>query len=99
MRLPISVTFFIQLNFYKPARPGEPPPEPGAWLAERWGARFPDLPSLSALLDAGRMVLLLDGLNEMASAGPGGVREAVARWKEFLDRLAAERPGNRLVFS
>ena len=95
---PHPVTFFIQLNYYKSARPGEPPPEPGAWLAERWSARFPDLPPLPSLLDAGRMVLLLDGLNEMA-AGPGRAREAVARWKEFLDRLAAERPGNRVVFS
>jgi hypothetical protein len=45
------LTFFIQLNYYKPARPGEPPPEPGAWLAERWGrASAPSRCSMTMVL-------------------------------------------------
>ncbi|MCE7939728.1 MAG: adenylate/guanylate cyclase domain-containing protein, partial [Chloroflexi bacterium CFX6] len=60
-----AITFFIQLNQYKPDRPGDPVPAPGDWLASRWAERNPDLPALDALLAEGRMILLLDAFNEM----------------------------------
>jgi formylglycine-generating enzyme required for sulfatase activity/class 3 adenylate cyclase len=94
-----TVTFFIQLNQYKPERPGAPPPVPGDWLAAEWAGRYPDLPSLDALLSEGRMILLLDALNEMPAASEREYRERVGLWKDWLLRLTQTRPGNRVVFS
>ena len=94
-----KLTYFIQLNHYRARRRGEPLPDPGEWLAERWQGRFPSLPSLDSLIQTGRMVLLLDALNEMPTGSPADLREAVLVWKEFLDRLATEYPGNRVVFT
>ena len=94
-----TVTFFVQLNNYRPQAPGGPLPEPETWLAERWRARFPALLPLPALLAEGRVVLLLDALNEMPAATAVGLREAVLQWKGFLDRLTTEHPGNRVIFS
>jgi class 3 adenylate cyclase len=34
----VPYTFFIQLNQYQAARPGEALPAPGDWLAQRWAA-------------------------------------------------------------
>ncbi len=94
-----AITFFIQLNQYKPDRPGDPVPAPGDWLASRWAERNPDLPALDALLAEGRMILLLDAFNEMPAAGEREFRERVGLWKDWLVRLAQSRPGNRVVFS
>ncbi len=44
------LTFFIPLNDYKARRKGDPLPLPGDWLAERWSAAYPNLPSLDTLL-------------------------------------------------
>jgi formylglycine-generating enzyme required for sulfatase activity len=93
------LTFFIQLNQYKGERPGDPPPHPLSWLTERWRARYPDLPSLPELLRSGRMILLLDALNEMSVAPGASLHAAVGEWKDFLDRLVSDHPGNRIVFS
>ena len=94
-----SVTFFIQLNQHKPDRPGDPLPAPGDWLNRRWAERNPDLPPLNHLLADGRMILLLDALNEMPAASDREFRERVGLWKDWLVRLAESRPGNRVVFS
>jgi len=94
-----TVTFFIQLNGYKPDRPGEAPPAPGDWLAARWRAAYPDLPALDNLLAEGRVVLLLDALNEMPASGEREFQERVGLWKDWLVRLTREQPGNRVVFS
>ncbi|MCB0217336.1 MAG: SUMF1/EgtB/PvdO family nonheme iron enzyme [Caldilineae bacterium] len=93
------VTFFISLNSYKPVRPGDPVPEPGEWLSDRWASRSPDLPPLDDLLSEGRVTLLLDALNEMPAAGESEFRERVQLWKDWLVRLASDHPGNRVVFS
>ena len=93
------VTFFIQLNQYKPDRPGDPLPAPGDWLAARWAERYPDLPALDHLLADGRMILLLDALNEMPAASEREFRDRVGLWKDWLVRLAEVRPGNRVVFT
>ena len=55
-----AVTFFIPLNQYKPAEPGQALPSPERWLAERWAAAHPALPGLDTLLGEGRLILLLD---------------------------------------
>jgi predicted NACHT family NTPase len=53
------------------------------------------LPSLANLLQAGRMTLLLDALNEIPYPGT----EPIQRWKDCLHTLAEEYPGNRVIFS
>ena len=95
----VPVTFFVPLHHYRPARLGETAPPPGEWLSERWATRYPALPALSELLAAGRMVLLLDALNEMPLPSEGAFREAVGQWKDWLQRLGTDMPGNRVVFS
>ncbi len=94
-----TVTFFVQLNQYKPDAVGGDPPLPGAWLADRWAERFPDLRPLGDLLAEGRVILLLDALNEMPAANARELRQRVSGWKDWLVRLATDRPGNRVVFS
>jgi len=94
-----TVSFFIQLNQYKPETAGSAPPLPGAWLAARWSAAHPHLPALEALLSEGRVILLLDALNEMPAGSEREFQERVGLWKDWLVRLAKEQPGNRVVFS
>jgi formylglycine-generating enzyme required for sulfatase activity len=93
------VSFLVSLNQYKPPRPGEPPPAPRVWLAERWAARFPKLPPLADLLARGGVVLLLDGLNEMPHAGLDSYRERIGLWKQFLHETVATGRGNRAVIA
>ncbi|MFO1430844.1 MAG: SUMF1/EgtB/PvdO family nonheme iron enzyme [Candidatus Competibacteraceae bacterium] len=88
------LTFFIQLNEYRRHRSDEPLPLPRDWLAERWQSANPDLPSLETLLQARRLTLLLDALNEMPSGD-----DPIRRWKDFLLELAGDFPGNRVIFS
>lgn len=94
-----TVTFFVQLNQHKAVEAGHDVASPGRWLAERWADRYPDLPPLDAFLAEGRMVLLLDALNEMPAASERAFRERVGAWKDWLVELARTRPGNRVVFS
>jgi formylglycine-generating enzyme required for sulfatase activity len=94
-----AVTFFIQLNQHKADRPGAWPPPPREWLSDRWAARFPALQPMEDLLASGRMVLLLDGLNEIPHSGFGEYRERVTQWKQFIQEIAAEGRGNRVILS
>jgi len=94
-----TVSFFVQLNQFKPVRSGEDVPAPGDWLAARWAERNPRLPPLEALLAEGRMLLLLDGLNEMPAASEREFLTLVEGWKDWLVRLLDVWPGNRVVFS
>ena len=92
---PTMLTFFIQLNEYKGQHPGAAPPLPRQWLSERWARRYPNLPDLTTLLQQGRIILLLDALNEM----PCRNAEAVPLWKDFLAELDACRSVVRVIFS
>jgi len=91
------VTFLASLNQYRAAAPGGALPDPRSWLSERWATRFPHLPPLADLLAAGRMVLLLDGLNEMPHRDQDDYRQGVLAWKLFLHDHVAAVPGNRIV--
>lgn len=93
------LTFFIPLNQYRGPTPGEPPPHPEVWLRGRWSARHPELPPLEEALRGGRMLLLLDALNEMPMESVADLRNTVLVWKTFLERLVTDHPGNRVVFS
>jgi formylglycine-generating enzyme required for sulfatase activity len=94
-----AVSFFVPLNTYRSEQPGEPPPAPGPWLAAQWSVCFPALPGLEQLLAEGRMVLLLDGLNEMPHRGQADYRELILGWKQYLHEMVQQQKGNRLVFS
>lgn len=97
------VTFFVQLNHFRPRAPGAGLPAPAAWLDERWRLRYPNLPPLSAFLAEGRAILLLDGLNEIPTADDAEFRDCVRMWKDFLSeslqRHTGAGAGNRFVFS
>ncbi len=88
-------TFFVQLNEYRRRRSDEPLPLPRDWLVEQWAKVDPDLPDLVTLWRQQRITLLLDALNEM----PSGTDEPIRRWKEFLQELDHDFPGNRVIFS
>lgn len=99
--LPLPVSFFVPLNSFgtESGAPGAVVPDPAAWLAQRWRARYPRLPELEHFIDQGRLLLLLDGLNEMPHADEAGYQALVAAWRRFLIDLQARRPGNRVIFS
>jgi formylglycine-generating enzyme required for sulfatase activity/class 3 adenylate cyclase len=92
-----TVSFFVPLNSY--GAESAAPTDPASWLAARWQARYPRLPALESFIDQGRLLLLLDGLNEMPHADEAGYQAQVAAWRSFLIELQARRPGNRVVFS
>ncbi len=93
------VTFFISLNTYDAGRPEDPLPAPGDWLAERWAARYSELPPLDAFVGAGRITLLLDALNEMPAADEADFHERVRLWKRWLIDVVGRHQGNRVVIS
>ncbi|MFE7133999.1 SUMF1/EgtB/PvdO family nonheme iron enzyme [Streptomyces sp. NPDC057638] len=75
------------------------PPAPRRWLEERWKARHPQLPELAHFLESGRLLLLLDGLNELAHHDPADLRRRIDAWKVFLYESVRDVPGNRAVFA
>jgi len=92
-RAPLS--WFVPLNQYRDRTAADP----GDWLADRWTARYPALPPLPDLIAAGRMILLLDGLNEMPHGSPDAYRRLVRRWQRYVADSARIAPGTRVVFS
>ena len=86
-----QATFFVPLNSYR----GEA--EPRAWLSHRWSERFPQLPSLEDSLRAGRLILLLDAVNEMPHKSTAEYHERVSLWRAFTHEVVLW--GNRVVFS
>ncbi|MDH6114323.1 formylglycine-generating enzyme required for sulfatase activity [Kitasatospora sp. MAP12-15] len=77
----------------------EPPPDPLHWLSRRWSTRHPALPSLPELLAEGRVLLLLDGLNELAHSDPSDLRRRVDAWRAFLYEHVRDIPGNQALFT
>lgn len=91
-----TITFFVPLNTYR-ADSGGALPAPRPWLNAEWKRKYPDLPSLDDLLNAGRVVLLLDALNEMPHKSSADYHERVEAWRLFLVDVISM--GNRAVFS
>lgn len=90
------LSFFVPLNRYRPLRPGETLPTPRDWLAQEWERRSPQLPALGDLLPSGRLVLLLDAVNEIPHTDEADYRECIGFWRDFLADLPA---GTRALFS
>ena len=91
-----ELTFFIQLNGYRADPDGRLPP-PEDWLAQRWQKLYPALKPLSEALKSGRVLLLLDALNEMPHKNTAEYHERVDLWRSFAQDAA--QMGNRIVFS
>ena len=91
------VPFFVPLGSHRAADPNAPPPEPAEWLAAEWQRDHPDLPAFPTLFQEGRLLLLLDGLNELPHRDPDDYWARVGQWREFLPRAVAQ--GNTVVFS
>jgi len=92
-----QVAFFVPLNSYRRPDSGAPPPDPYEWLAEAWHIYQPRLPDFSTFYEAGQMLLLLDGLNEMPHKDKADYRARIARWQTFWQRTW--QYGNTVVFS
>ena len=93
---PAPLTFLVPLARHQAQRPGDPPPLPREWLAREWSRRYPQLPGFDELLRGGRLVLLLDALNEMPHADVAAYQQQVALWRSFLGELPR---GTRALFS
>ncbi|MCB1807493.1 MAG: TIR domain-containing protein, partial [Candidatus Competibacteraceae bacterium] len=88
------LSFFVPLSAYKADAKGQWP-SPLEWLSTRWAKLNPALPPLENLLKQQRLILLLDALNEV----PLAHRESITRWRDFIQQLADDYPGNRVIFS
>jgi formylglycine-generating enzyme required for sulfatase activity len=86
------VTFFLALNAYK-LDSGKP----GDWVNAEWKRLYPQLPHLDELLAAGKVLLLLDAINEMPHGTPADYHHRVGLWRDFIQTITKQ--GNRAVFS
>ncbi len=91
------IPFFVSLNGYRGAQPGEPAPPPYEWLAQEWRLRHPAIADFETLFRSGRLLLLLDGLNEMPHRDRDDYRARIGRWQAFLQQN--RHSGNTFVFS
>jgi len=91
-----QVTFFVQLNGYRPRADGLLP-EPRDWLESRWHERYPHLPALDTFVREGHALLLLDALNEMPHKSTAEYHDRVGLWRAFTQEVV--KLGNRVVFS
>lgn len=87
-----KLTFYAALNRY-PADASDPL----AWLGKLWQSENPHLLDLESLLRAGRLLLLLDALNEMRHRDQSHYEDKVNQWREFIRNLSHH--GNRAVFT
>lgn len=93
------VPIVVDLSRYGEEGPDGAPPRPLDWLAARWAGHQPDLPPLQTLMRAGRVVFLLDALNEIPHACDAVHAERLRAWKHFLADDLTIHPGNRAVLS
>ena len=89
-----SLSLFLPLSRYRPARAGGDPPPPRDWLAEEWAQRYPRLPGLPELFRRGPFLLLLDAVSEIPHAGPEDYRERIGLWRELLADWRGKRPAS-----
>ncbi|MGB1249445.1 MAG: SUMF1/EgtB/PvdO family nonheme iron enzyme [Candidatus Promineifilaceae bacterium] len=90
--------FFVPLNAYRAADDGTLA-TPLTWLAAQWQqlTHRLELPSFETLFEQGRVLLLLDGLNEMPHRDQANYQARLGRWQHFL--LVTRHFKNTVVFS
>jgi formylglycine-generating enzyme required for sulfatase activity len=86
------ITFFVPLNAYKI---GSGPPR--EWVSAEWMRLYPDLPPLDALLAQGKVLLLLDAINEMPHRTTADYHQRVGLWRDFIQSIVPQ--GNRALLS
>ncbi|MGB1251419.1 MAG: SUMF1/EgtB/PvdO family nonheme iron enzyme [Candidatus Promineifilaceae bacterium] len=93
-----AFAFFVPLNAYRAAEDGTLA-APLTWLAAQWQqhTRRLELPPFETLFEQGRVLLLLDGLNEMPHRDQADYRARIGRWQHFLQ--ATQNFNNTVVFS
>jgi formylglycine-generating enzyme required for sulfatase activity len=91
------IPFFVPLNAYRSASPDDPLPGPVQWLAQEWQLRHSWMPPFERLFEDGRLLLLLDGLNEIPHRNREDYAQKVELWQHFVN--GNSRKGNLFVFS
>jgi hypothetical protein len=74
-----EVSFLVSLNSYKSN-------DPMTWLSSKWNEQNPGLGSLQRYLEEGRVLLLLDALNEMPITQQASYEDLVDQWRDFAER-------------
>ena len=92
---PVSV--ILSLNSYRFS--GNEETSPYDWIAREWSRRSAALGTLDELLRDGKLILLLDAVNEMPHAGEEDYRRLIGVWRDFLVDLTHRTPGTRVIFS
>jgi formylglycine-generating enzyme required for sulfatase activity len=95
------LTFFISFNEYPTEfseYPDEKPPTPREWLAKVWESENPNLPTFDELLNQKKLLLFLDGLNEIPHADEEAFDKILEDWRAFLMKHFSPS-GNLAVFS
>jgi formylglycine-generating enzyme required for sulfatase activity len=95
------LTFFISFNEYPTEfseYPDEKPPTPREWLAKVWEGENPNLPTFDELLNQKKLLLFLDGLNEIPHADEDAFDKILEDWRAFLMKYFSPS-GNLAVFS
>ena len=93
------ISMFLPLSRYRAGDDGILP-SPREWVAREWQRPLHrQLPPLAELLASGRLVLLLDAINEMPHASDADYGARIERWSIFLADLVRDAPGTRVVFS
>ncbi len=92
-----KVPFFARLNRYRTPKTGTLTPLD--WLKREWLAQHGQLAKVApfeTLLEEGRLILLLDGLNEIPHRTPEEYDDRMQDWSDFLAQHLGE---NRAYFS
>ncbi|MEO8083507.1 MAG: SUMF1/EgtB/PvdO family nonheme iron enzyme, partial [Ardenticatenales bacterium] len=93
------IPILVELSRFQADEPNAHPPRPLDWLAARWAKEQPNLPSLEHLMRDGRVVFILDGLDEIPHGDERVYAQRLRAWKHFLRDDLAAHPGNRAVVS
>jgi formylglycine-generating enzyme required for sulfatase activity len=89
--------FFVSLNRYKPGSLDKPV-EPLDFLESMWGKEYEDTGvTLRRLLKEGRVLLLLDAVNEIQHSSSEDYGQLIELWREFS--FDQQKRGNRIIFT
>ncbi|MFM8395100.1 MAG: NACHT domain-containing protein, partial [Acidobacteriota bacterium] len=91
-----EISFLLPLNDYQ-SEDSTQAISPLDWLNSRWAESHPDLGSLESYLEQGRVLLLLDALNEMPIPQASSYENLVGQWRKFAQTWARKK--NRIIFS